>query len=654
MRYTCLSIIFLLVELNHSFAQCADGDFESGSFTNHYTLSMGSHTAAGIDLATFTPVTLPSAGHAIVTTTDFDPWFNALQTVYQGSYSARIGVTHQGSTASMMGYSFVVTEQNKFFSFYAAMVLNYSSEHPNSSDQASVQYFMCKGTTPSLDRANLLTAPNARATVTANISRPSMWTAMYLEPGTGGTSYLMYRNWAKYCVNLSSYVGQTVSIFFIGAGCTANNHGGYWYVDQLCGNPSPVSSFTVNPLACFDSHVIADGSNSQNEDEYAWTIERVSGLNNTVVSGTTVMTTFPNSQAGIADITQLYNAGGMTFEPGLRYKITLGVRIACMDIDRGQPSPSSYINTSVFVDIPFKPEVDAGPDKFFCCSSAPASAQLGSASNDPSYQNEWSIPNGPVISNAAMPFVNPIKSTIYTVKVTTANGCIGRDEMKFVYSANFTSSITENCTFGPCAKQLGINLSFATSLDPNVPACQGDNPGFLTEKLAGFTYLWNDGQTGLNITTTPGGTFPFKAGMKNYTVTISNGCQTQTNSYLINTYYGGFAPVIYPNAFTPNGDGLNDVFYILDQGMISDPNGINAYNAYRGEFTVFNENGQKVRQQVVENCGADGIHNSAFSWDGKYNGVDQPINTYVFTLKLFNCTHPDGLQVAYGQINLIR
>ena len=83
-----------------------------------------------------------------------------------------------------------------------------------------------------------------------------------------------------------------------------------------------------------------------------------------------------------------------------------------------------------------------------------------------------------------------------------------------------------------------------------------------------------------------------------------------------------------PNAFTPNGAGVNSQFDIISQG-----------GAVVKQFQIFNRWGELV-------------HNSTTPWDGTYNGKDQPVGTYVyyFVIELEN-----GDEVKEtGEISLIR
>lgn len=68
--------------------------------------------------------------------------------------------------------------------------------------------------------------------------------------------------------------------------------------------------------------------------------------------------------------------------------------------------------------------------------------------------------------------------------------------------------------------------------------------------------------------------------------------------------------VYVPNSFTPNGDGLNDMF----KPSISQP-----LASYR--FTIYNRYGQKIFETISQNKG----------WDGTYQSSRQPMGGYVYT-----------------------
>ncbi|MCC6289152.1 MAG: gliding motility-associated C-terminal domain-containing protein [Chitinophagaceae bacterium] len=95
-----------------------------------------------------------------------------------------------------------------------------------------------------------------------------------------------------------------------------------------------------------------------------------------------------------------------------------------------------------------------------------------------------------------------------------------------------------------------------------------------------------------------------------YTVTVSSdaGCAT-TDDITIKAFKG---PEFYvPNAFTPNGDGKNDVFRFTAVGMTE-----------VHYFNIFNRYGQMVYSSK----------NPGQGWDGKVNGRLQSTGTYVWMI----------------------
>jgi gliding motility-associated-like protein len=93
------------------------------------------------------------------------------------------------------------------------------------------------------------------------------------------------------------------------------------------------------------------------------------------------------------------------------------------------------------------------------------------------------------------------------------------------------------------------------------------------------------------------------------------GCKGK-DSVLIRVYNGdGIAnqPTYYvPNSFSPNGDGLNDIFRAVPVGMRSTE-----------FFRVYNRNGKVIFENK----------NWMKGWDGSFNGNKQPSGTYVWMVK---------------------
>ncbi|MBS1584725.1 MAG: gliding motility-associated C-terminal domain-containing protein [Bacteroidetes bacterium] len=110
-------------------------------------------------------------------------------------------------------------------------------------------------------------------------------------------------------------------------------------------------------------------------------------------------------------------------------------------------------------------------------------------------------------------------------------------------------------------------------------------------------------------------------------VTNEYGCES-TDSVMINTK--PCCELYLPSAFSPNGDGKNDLFRI-----------INAGRHHLESLRVYNRYGQEVFSTSNEKDG----------WDGSYNGVAQEMGTYQYVVK-FRCDGKDTYQK--GEVTLVR
>lgn len=145
-------------------------------------------------------------------------------------------------------------------------------------------------------------------------------------------------------------------------------------------------------------------------------------------------------------------------------------------------------------------------------------------------------------------------------------------------------------------------------------------------------YLWSPA-TGLSD---PHIVNPIAAPLKStlYTLQVfsAEGCQASAQIKVT-----VFAPLRIPNAFTPNGDGKNDIFYVLGGSEV----------ARIKDFSVFNRWGQKVFQRTDLLPGDPGS-----GWNGNYKGSAAPPGAYIYTV---NILFQDGTsQLFRGTVVLVR
>jgi len=141
--------------------------------------------------------------------------------------------------------------------------------------------------------------------------------------------------------------------------------------------------------------------------------------------------------------------------------------------------------------------------------------------------------------------------------------------------------------------------------------CSGDSVVFTAERYnPAYLYQWQPAiyfGTQNNMGQVYG--YIENSGYITLNVTTEFGC-TSTDSTLISA--APCCEVYFPNAFTPNGDGKNDVFRPISKG-----------NQVFKTFRVTNRWGQVVFETV----------NPRIGWDGKFNGVLQDLGTYYYFIR---------------------
>lgn len=142
----------------------------------------------------------------------------------------------------------------------------------------------------------------------------------------------------------------------------------------------------------------------------------------------------------------------------------------------------------------------------------------------------------------------------------------------------------------------------------------------------GETYVWSTGERGTSITVSPTVTTTYIV-----TVTDEDGCEA-TDEVIIevrNTICDE-TDVFIPNAFTPNGDDVNDIFRV--QSNVIDELSMIIYNRWGQE--VFKTNDLKG------------------GWNGTFNGVDLPPDSYAYYIKV-RCINREEYSKR-GNVTLLR
>lgn len=157
------------------------------------------------------------------------------------------------------------------------------------------------------------------------------------------------------------------------------------------------------------------------------------------------------------------------------------------------------------------------------------------------------------------------------------------------------------------------NVSIISSAGTEV--CDGE-PLMLSVDDGFASVLWSTGDTGNDISIT-------QSGIYTVTITDNDGCINSDSIEIKDCNYWGIA-----NVFTPDGDGLNDVFGPLAGGAVEILS-----------FKIYNRWGKLV-------------HNDIQPWDGTVNGAEHPSDVLIYIVEL----QPKGEEIVVlkGDVTLIR
>src|SRR5665647_313606 len=175
------------------------------------------------------------------------------------------------------------------------------------------------------------------------------------------------------------------------------------------------------------------------------------------------------------------------------------------------------------------------------------------------------------------------------------------------------------CFASDTMKVLRIDPLPINFLPPDTSLCRGN---VVQLKVPGYNnYLWSTGSTSASIDVIKSGTY-------NLQVIDRNGCKGTDSMKIL---YYDCAALWLPNAFTPNKDGLNDVFRPIFPAPVLN---------YR--MQIWNRLGLLVFEST----------NYAIGWDGKFKSEFQPVGVYVYIITFKDI---DGVyEKKTGIVSLLR
>jgi gliding motility-associated-like protein len=210
--------------------------------------------------------------------------------------------------------------------------------------------------------------------------------------------------------------------------------------------------------------------------------------------------------------------------------------------------------------------------------------------------------------------LSPPATTTYTVRITYNDGC--------VVTGNYTLIVSDFDTPVVCSASEDTILQNQTvdlmvTFDPT------------------YTYQWEPAHLVEDPTAAITKSVPLTENVQ-FCVTVTNkdGCEREcciSETLVLDITCE--ESVYLPNAFSPNGDGVNDILYVRV---------FSGFDVVSIDLMIYNRFGQEVFR----------TKDPIMGWDGTFKGQVQPLGSYGFYL-VVNC--PDGKEVIKkGNVSIIR
>jgi gliding motility-associated-like protein len=162
-----------------------------------------------------------------------------------------------------------------------------------------------------------------------------------------------------------------------------------------------------------------------------------------------------------------------------------------------------------------------------------------------------------------------------------------------------------------------------------------ENPitSFINQSENASTYSWTFGELGTSTLINPKFTFPQENSETYEVCLVANSALGCSDTICKNIYVNAEMFVYVPNAFTPDGDNINDILYVVGNDL----------HSYNFEFLIFNRWGNRIFES----------NNPDKGWNGTYNGRMVQQGVYVWRLSLRKKNSSES-HVFNGHVTLLR
>lgn len=451
-------------------------------------------------------------------------------------------------------------------------------------------YLLCKGTPFSI-KVTLIPSPNAFISgkqvicqypfdsLSINFTGKAPWSFMYTD--TSGNHKVSGITTPTYNWITSTYSNTNFLNFSV-----------YNVQDFNCLNIADTFSFVqkVNPLPTGNSIIFIDSANAcQNSTDTLL-------INNFTANPLTYQWTLNGTPLNGAIYNTLY-----TQSKGL-YNVILTNQYGCTDTATA-PIAINFYNILKLGDLKFSYDS-------YCINTPINFTNLSNISNRGTIQWLWDLGD----------------STTSTAFNTTATYYqSGSRHIKL-------SAIQISCKLNSVSLDTTISIEFPAPnmLLPSVSAYIGESTQLQARNFPGYQYLWQP-TWGIDNPKSQTVNFNFTTTQQYLIImTAPSGCIT-TDTLLVRAFDDNLIDILVPKAFTPNGDGINDILYPYLSG-------IKEFHY----FKVFNRFGNLVFS----------TENPNYGWNGTINGTLQTMGVYIWAAE--GIDYKGNLVQRKGQTLLMR
>jgi gliding motility-associated-like protein len=606
---------------------CENVGFEDGNFVG-WRISNGTIANSGTSVIYTNESTGTVNNEHIITNKNSgnDPkiFQEIIPMVAPGSdYSVRIGNVTMGSKFDRLQKSFVVNADNTLFQYKFAIILQDDNNHQTHQKPGfNVKLINDSGIEVGCSYYDIQLVPQT------------------VVDGFKKQGDIQYRNWTTVAMDLRNYVGQRLTVEVNVHGCTRMRHFGYAYFDASCAK-SEVDMVS----SCPDSNGYLTFKAPEGFEKYLWS------------NGATTNTT--KIQASIGDKVSVkmtpFNALNANCDLNLEHIVQ--TKIAQSYISKTICEGESYTffgrtyNTSGVYSETIK-QMNSTCDSIVTLNlrvlpllTENRQIKICEGEKYRTKRAEYSTTGtftervtGNVSCDSLITLdlkINPIAR--YSFSETICEGkSLKVGNMVYNTTGNYTTTIkrTNQCD-SIVSTALTVQPRFQVSI-PNdrVLIEKGENVSLnMNINPSGiYQYLWNKGESLSCVSCINPISTPRKTTTYNVVITPANGFCPQTHTATVIVSCG----VWLPNAFTPNNDGMNDIFYIYSSKCVQQIN----------EFLIYDRWGELVfRDQNFQ--AADPSH----GWDGMYKGKLATSDTYSYKI---TATYRDGEIGSFsGAVNVL-